>query len=315
MNDLEGIVSLGTTDIRIPPMGTGAWSWGDRFFWGYGQDYGQEQAHEAFHASIASGLNFFDTAEIYGSGRSEQNLGLFIQETEQPVIVATKFFPFPWRIWRGSLLSALASSLKRLKLEKVDLYQIHNPHPWFLQNTFLDDLAEAARRGMTRAVGVSNYNRDQTHHAQEILSREGIPLASNQVEYSLLNRKIERDGTLQACRETGAAVIAYSPLGMGMLTGKYTPASPPSGLRRWKYRRSFLEKLQPLIELLREIGQDGQGRTPAQVSLNWVICKGCVPIPGAKNARQARENAGALGWQLNPDEIAALDEASDKVQA
>lgn len=315
MSILEDTITLGETDVRIQPLGTGAWAWGDRFVWGYGRGFGLEQVREAFHASIEHGVNFFDTAEVYGMGRSERHLGKFIQETDEPVIVATKFFPsYPWRFRQGALLHALESSLDRLGMKQVDLYQVHNPFPAFLQDTWSRDLAEAVQRGLTRTVGVSNYNREQTLRAHEVLTRNGMPLASNQVEYSLLNRKIERDGTLQACRETGATVIAYSPLGMGLLTGKYTPDNPLSGARRWKYGGSYLRRIQPLIDLMRAIGKQHGGKTPAQVSLNWLVCKDTVPIPGAKNSRQAGDNAGALGWRLRQDEIAALDEASSNIQ-
>jgi len=149
--------------------------------------------------------------------------------------------------------------------------------------------------------------------AHSALSKRGVPLASNQVEFHLLNRRIERDGLLKLCRELGVTLIAYSPLAKGLLTGKYTPQTRPPGLRSYIFRRARLGKIQPLIHLLREIGKAHDGKSPAQIALNWVICKGAVPIPGAKNARQARDNAGALGWRLSEAEIAALDKESDQL--
>jgi aryl-alcohol dehydrogenase-like predicted oxidoreductase len=140
-----------------------------------------------------------------------------------------------------------------------------------------------------------------------------VPLASNQVHYSLLNRGIERSGLLALCRELGVTVIAYSPLEKGMLTGKYTPDNLPGGLRNRMYQRAYLERIRPLIQRLRELGEAHGGKSPAQVALNWIICKGAIPIPGAKNARHARDNAGALGWRLSDDEVAELDHLSDKV--
>jgi aryl-alcohol dehydrogenase-like predicted oxidoreductase len=144
------------------------------------------------------------------------------------------------------------------------------------------------------------------------------PLSANQIHYSLLKRGPERTGLLDACRELGITPVAYSPLEMGMLTGKYDAKNPPpSGTRRFRYSARYLDRIQPLIGLLRELGQAHAGtdgpRTPGQVALNWVICKGAVPIPGAKNARQAQANAGALGWHLTGDEVAALDATSDRV--
>ena len=136
-----------------------------------------------------------------------------------------------------------------------------------------------------------------------------MPLASNQVEYSLLDRRIEKNGLLDYCLKNDITVIAYSPLAKGMVTGKYGPDNPPPGPRKRMYPPEKLQRAQPLIDLLKEIGTIRE-KTPAQVALNWTICKGTVPIPGAKNARQAADNLGAMGWRLTSEEVAALDEAS-----
>ena len=147
--------------------------------------------------------------------------------------------------------------------------------------------------------------------AHVVLARRGMALASNQVEYSLLARNPERTGLIQACRDLRVTFIAHTPLAQGLLTGKYTPENPPRGLlRRLRYRSRRLASIKPLITLLREIGHAHESKSPAQVALNWVICKGGVPIPGAKNALQAQENIGALGWRLDDNQIAALDAAS-----
>ncbi len=118
---------------------------------------------------------------------------------------------------------------------------------------------------------------------------------------------------MKHCQELGVRLIAYSPLGQGLLTGKYTPENLPTGTRGARYNRRFLERMTPLMTLIKRIGSDSGGKTPAQVALNWVMCKGALPIPGAKNIAQAEQNAGALDWQLTEDEVAALDEASDKL--
>ncbi|NTV38068.1 MAG: aldo/keto reductase, partial [Anaerolineales bacterium] len=146
-----------------------------------------------------------------------------------------------------------------------------------------------------------------------VLAKYDIPLASNQVEYHLLDRHVEKNGLLDRCKETGVRLIAYSPLAMGLLTGKYTPENPPPGVRGRKYA-SILPDLPGLIALLTEIGQGHNERTPGQVEMNWVICKGALPIPGAKTAKQAEQNLGALGWKLTADEVKALDDASEKFQ-
>ncbi len=142
------------------------------------------------------------------------------------------------------------------------------------------------------------------------MAAHNIPLASNQVEYSLINRKVEENGLLDLCKELGVTLIAYSPLGQGLLTGKYTPENPPSGIRGLRYRVDLLRKTGHLVRLMEDIGQEHGGKTPAQVALNWTICKGALPIPGAKNARQARENMEALGWRLTPSQVESLDQAS-----
>ncbi len=291
-------------------MGLGTWSWGDSWYWGYGQTHTSEDVDAAFQAALDGGIVLFDTAEVYGRGESERMLGRLAQRCDQPVSIATKFMPFPWRLRAGNLDKALRASLDRLQVEQVDLYQIHAPLPFRSVETWMSAMADAVEAGLTRAVGVSNCNLDQTRRAYEALAKRGIPLASNQVEYHLLQRTPERDGLLDFCHEHDITLIAYSPLGSGLLTGKYTAHTPPSSLvrrlRTWRARR----KIGPLVAQLHTIGA-AHGKTPAQVALNWVICKGALPIPGAKNARQAGQNTGATGWRLTPDEVATLDRTSD----
>ena len=291
-----------------------AWSWGDKLFWGFGSGYGDAECKTAFDASVAAGINFFDSAELYGFGHSETLLGQLTRGTNDSLVVATKFFPYPWRLRRANFTAALRASLKRMGVERVDLYQIHQPIPPVAIETWVDALGDAVQAGLTRAAGVSNYNAAQTRRAFDVLSKRGILLASNQVKYSLLDRHIERDGTMQVCRELGVTIIAYSPIEMGLLTGKYTAQNPPRGARGLRYNRNYLDQIQPVIARLRAIGAAHGGKTPAQVALNWTICKGTVPIPGAKNARQAEENIGALGWRLTDGEAAAIDAASEQAQ-
>jgi aryl-alcohol dehydrogenase-like predicted oxidoreductase len=292
-------------------FGTGTWAWGDRLFWGYGRGYNDDDLRAVFNASLQAGIDLFDTAEVYGQGRSEIILGQFIRESGKQVRVATKFMPYPWRLSRASALRALRRSLKRLGRDKVELYQIHWPFPPVKIETWVEVLGDLTQSGLVDAVGVSNYDRDQTQRSYDVLTRQGLPLASNQVEYHLLNRKIEKIGLLKHCQELGVTVIAYSPLGQGLLTGKFTPENPPKGVRS-RYGTKLLARIQPLLKLMRQIGADHAGKTPGQVALNWVMRKGTLAIPGAKNQRQMEENAGALGWELTPDEVAALDEASDR---
>jgi aryl-alcohol dehydrogenase-like predicted oxidoreductase len=293
-------------------MGLGAWAWGDRTFWNYGHGYTDADIEEAFRITLDAGINFVDTAEVYGQGRSERLLGQFIKKVDKPVMVATKFFPYPWRLRKQAVLGALRHSLDRLGLEKVDLYQIHQPFPPLPVETWAAGLAEAVKAGVARSVGVSNYSKNQMQRSYTVLAGHNIPLAANQVEYHLLERTVEKNGLLDRCKELGVRLIAYSPLAMGLLTGKYTPENPPPGIRGRKYA-AILKDIQPLIGLLTELGKEHGDKTPGQVALNWVICKGALPIPGAKTGKQAMQNAGAIGWHLTPDQVKALDEASDRI--
>ncbi len=294
-------------------LGLGCWQWGDSLFWGYGRGYAGADVRAAFGAGLAANVTFFDTAESYGSGQSERLLGEFIKASGKQVVVATKFMPYPWRLRRGDLLKALRRSLDRLGLKQVDLYQIHWPFPPIPIETWMNAMADAVEAGLARAVGVSNFNVAQTRRAYAALAKRGVRLASNQVHYSLINRKVEHSGLLALCQELGVKLIAYSPIEKGILSGKYTPDNLSPGVRRGLYRREYLARVQPLIALLRNIGQAHGEKTPAQVALNWLICKGALPIPGAKNAKQAEQNTGAVGWRLTAGEVAALEAASEQV--
>jgi aryl-alcohol dehydrogenase-like predicted oxidoreductase len=296
-------------DIEI---GLGAWAWGDRIVWNYGRTHSDEDITNAFNTTLDAGINFLDTAEVYGQGRSETLIGQLLKTTDKKLIIATKFMPYPWRLGKSALTTALKNSLKRLELESVDLYQIHWPVPLLSIEHWVEGLAEVKRLGLTRAVGVSNYNKNQMQRAYTVLSKYDIPLASNQVEYSLLDRRIEKNGILDRCHEMGIRLISYSPLAKGLLTGKYTQENPPPGVRGRQYAGK-LKEIQPLLKFMTEIGQDLGGKTPAQIALNWLICKDTLPIPGAKNARQAEMNAGAAGWRLSDDQVNALDKISEEI--
>lgn len=305
-------LSSETRFLHAIEMGLGAWQWGDRIVWQYGHGYSAEEVHQAFQVSANEGIRFVDTAEIYGNGLSERLLGQFLRETDRPILVATKFFPWPWRFTKGALRRALKGSLTRMGIESVDLYQIHWPTPIMSTDRLMEGLTDCVKSGLTRTVGVSNFGQSRMLAAYSSLARHNIPLASNQVHYSLLSRAVEKNGTLSRCKELGIRLIAYSPLEKGLLSGKYNADSPPPGSRARSYT-GLLPKIEPLLKLMTEIGQDHGGKSNAQIALNWTICKGALPIPGAKNAEQAQQNAGALGWRLTEDEVAKLDAVSDEI--
>ncbi len=298
MHGAETVV-LGSTGLRVGAVGVGTNSWGSR-----GEtDPGKRLT---FDALLAAGVTLFDTAEIYTSGSSETTIGRCIRDSGLTPTILSKFFPFPWRLRKEAMNSALGRSLSRLQVPRVDVYLLHFPFPPVSVETWADALADEVKAGRTRAVGVSNCNAAQTRRAHAALAARGIPLACNEVEYSLLNRKPERSGLVSTCSELGISVIAYRPLALGMLTGKYSPERPPSGLRSLKYNRAALARMAPLMEAIHRIG-GLHGKTPAQVAINWLLAKGTLPIPGAKNAAQARENAGAMGWRLTVDEMTELE--------
>ncbi|MCU0490701.1 MAG: aldo/keto reductase [Chloroflexaceae bacterium] len=306
-------IMLGSTNLHTAPLGVGAWSWGDSGFWGYGKGYGQHDVAEAFVASTNSGITFFDTAEVYGNGTSERILGELVRKSRSPVLIASKFAPLPWRLSPRSLRGALDASLKRLGVSQIALYQIHWPYTLLPLEGLMEALADAVAEGKVQAVGVSNYSAEQMQRAHAVLARRGVPLASNQVHYSLLKRTPEVNGVLDTCRQLNVTLIAYSPLAQGLLTGKYNAGQKPEGVRRFTqpFAESNLRAIEPVITLLREIGEGHGGKSPGQVALNWLICQeGVLPIPGAKNARQASSNAGALGWALTAAEQQALGEAT-----
>ncbi|TVP67149.1 MAG: aldo/keto reductase [Leptolyngbya sp. LCM1.Bin17] len=311
-------ITLGPAGPTVPALGVGTWAWGDSLFWDYGKAYSDSDLQAAFQATLETGLTLFDTAEVYGLGQSERLIGQFMKATGQTPAIATKYFPLPWRFSQQSVADALTASLERLQVDAVALYQVHWPLDFFLgQKGLMQALAAEVKKGRIGAIGVSNYSAQQMREAHGYLAEQGIPLAVNQVQYSLLHRNIETNGVLETARQLGVTILAYSPLAQGLLTGKYTPEADikPAGAR-WlnpRFSQSGLTKLMPLIQALQAIGETYE-RTPAQVALNWLVAQGNVlPIPGAKNARQASQNAGALGWQMTTDEQEQLRQVAAQV--
>ena len=310
-------IRLGQSDLEVPRLGVGAMTWGSpsgRSRWGpaklaYGGPAGPGEEARAFEASLAGGVDLFDTAAMYSGGASERRLGELAEGRR--VVIATKFPP-GWRSRAEVLPAALDQSLARLRRNTIDLYQHHFPSRRVPIPALMGLMADAVEAGKVRAVGVSNYSAAQLRVAHAVLAERGIPLAANQVEYSLLRRAPEVNGVLDACRELGITLIAYQPLAQGVLTGKYRPGDRPKGIRRWGryFRGDRLAKAQPVVALLRQIGER-YSRSPGQVALRWLIeQEGVLPIPGAKNGRQAASNAEAVSFSLTAAEIEALDRAT-----
>ena len=314
---MEHKTSLGQSDLQVPRMGIGAMTWGDakglarlhpaKTAYGGAEGFAEEKG--AFEVSIAAGANLFDTAAMYSGGASERRVGELARGRE--VLIASKF-PGGFSFKAEDLPKELEASLARLERETIDLYQHHFPSNRVSIPALMDRLADAFEAGKIKAVGVSNYSAEQMREAHTALARRGIPLASNQVEYSLLKRGPEVNGILDACRELGITLIAYPPLAGGALTGKYSATKKAGGLRRFlpNFSKKAMEALQPVLTLLGQIGER-YSKTPSQVALRWLIENPLVlPIPGAKNSQQATENAGALSFSLTSEEVDALSQAT-----
>jgi aryl-alcohol dehydrogenase-like predicted oxidoreductase len=176
------------------------------------QGRNDEAVFQTFHFLVDAGVNFFDTAEVYGFGKSERLLGACLQRYPRPVVIASKFALYPTRLLRHQFMNALDASLSRLGRQMIDLYYVHFPYTLLSIETLMDMIAQAVEAGKIRAVGVSNFGAEQMHRAAARLEKYGIPLAANEVRYNLLHRQPEVNGVLAACRELNVALVAYRPL-------------------------------------------------------------------------------------------------------
>jgi aryl-alcohol dehydrogenase-like predicted oxidoreductase len=313
--DAGDLIRFAGCDTPCAPLGVGTWAWGDRSTWGmggYDADLDEAAIAGAWEASIGAGVTLFDTAEVYGGGESERIIGRLLARdpaVRDRLVIASKFMPSPWKLGVVSAMrDAARASLDRLGIERIDLYQIHGPISLRSHAALADALAAVHADGLVAAVGVSNYSVRETRSIHAALAERGLPLASNQIEFSALRRRPESVGLVAECQRLGVVPLAYSPIGQGRLTGKYSAANPPPGRRNFSAHP--MEKVDAVVEVLRRIGSDNGDRTPAQVALRWLIEKGAVPIPGAKNADQAAQNAGALGWTMSPSDVAAVDRSA-----
>jgi pyridoxine 4-dehydrogenase len=311
-----------TANLILPQMGCGTWAWGNRLLWSYDESM-DSQLQAVFNLCVSNGVTLFDTGDSYGTGKlngqSEKLLGKFDQEyqgvNKDNICLATKLAAYPWRLTRKSMVKAGQASIQRLG--RVDLAQMHwstaNYFPW-QEWQLLDGLADLYEQGLVKGVGLSNYGTKRLKKIHQKFSDRGIPIATLQVQYSLLSTYPVTDlGLKDTCDELGIKLIAYSPLCLGILTGKYTdPTTYPSGLRRFLFRR-LVPEAKSLLDCLRAIAQY-RNKTMAQVALNWCIAKGTIPIPGAKNVQQAQENIDAQNWQLDAGEVAELDRAAAGVE-
>ncbi|MDP7975262.1 MAG: aldo/keto reductase [Thermoprotei archaeon] len=300
-------VHLGFSKIEVSTLGIGTWQAAGRE---WGSDVQDQAVIDALVRASQLGVNLFDTAEAYGNGHSEEVVGKAIREIgRENVVIATKVYGA--HLHHDELIKAADASARRLGVKEIDLYQVHWPDPWEqvpLRDT-MRALEELYKAGKIKAIGVSNFAVRDLKEAREHLS--SVDISSNQVRYNLLQREVEEE-VLPYCKKEGIAVLAWSPLAQGALTGKYSPENRPSDDVR-KGNRLFtdhnLKESAAVLETLKKIGQ-AHHKTPAQVALRWLIEKGTIPIPGAKNRAQAEENAGAASFALEEREVKELDLAS-----
>jgi aryl-alcohol dehydrogenase-like predicted oxidoreductase len=312
---------LGKTNIEVTPVGLGCWQFsaGQGLAGKFWDAIPQSVVDQVVEASLAGGINWFDTAEMYGNGASEHALAAALGragKTNGEVVVATKWSPMLRTA--ESIKSTIQQRLSCLAPFAIDLYQVHNPLSFSSVEAEMSAMADLVAEKKIRAAGVSNFNAARMRRAHAALAKRGLDLASNQVKYSLLDRRVESNGTLAAAKELGVAIIAYSPLEQGLLTGKYHEhpeyVRKRPGPRKWmgRFRSRGLKRSRPLIEELGKIAR-AHGATSSQVALAWLYQfhrNVVVVIPGASRVEQAVENRGALELALSPDELDKLDQLS-----
>lgn len=298
-------VTLGRGGPKVSAIGLGMWQAGGK---AWGSDIRDADCQKAMERAVELGINLVDTAEAYGDGHSEQVIARAIRNVGRDnVFVATKVGG--WHLHARDVKKACSASLKRLGVREIDLYQVHWPDPWSqvtLRET-MKALEALHRAGKIRHIGVSNFAVRDLEEARAHLSRADI--VSDQVRYNMLQREVETE-VLPYCKREGIGILAWSPMGKGVLSGKYRGGKRPADAVRKEedlFKPSNLKATAPLIRVLRAIARS-HGKTPAQVALAWLRRHAfVVPIPGAKRPAQVEENAGASGWSLTARDGRTLD--------
>lgn len=362
--------------ITVPSVGTGTISWSsDSVF-----DIESKELEKVVSTAYKNNAAFFDTAERYGShwktafgigyGETEQLASKYIKtavrsEEEETAmtgikinqvkpVVATKFTPIPWRTTAQSVVDACEQSCRNLGVDQIDLYQVHMPdivQPFrsfgkveSKDEIYWEGLAECYNRGLVKNVGVCNYGPTLVEQCQKYLATKGVPLASNQISFSLLGRHDGSQETLDKCNELGIKTLACYPFAMGLLTGKYTKAVSSShdtngnsklilptelsslsaskktnsemlDLERYAYGDGLTIPqggIQPLLITMASIAKK-RNKTISQIALNYIISKGAIPIPGCRTTTQLEDNLGAMGWRLSKTEVKMLELEAEKL--
>ena len=320
MDKINNLHSLGGTNMIVTPIGLGCWQFSKQKnmagkFWPTLED---DLIGKVVNLSLEGGINWFDTAEVYGNGASERALSKALQAAgKKPgeVFIATKWWPM-FR-FASNISKTIDERIKALSPYPIDLYQVHQPWGFSNERSEVTAMAELLDRKLIKNIGVSNFSAQQMKNAWETLDKKGIPLASNQVMYNLLHRKIESNGIMEMAKKLGISIIAYSPLAQGLVTGKFhdNPELLKNiGLRKYsaKFKSKGLEKSRPLVMFIKELSLK-YNVSPSQIALNWLINfhgNTVVAIPGATKEIHVKENAGAMSFRLSDEDMQRLDKES-----
>jgi aryl-alcohol dehydrogenase-like predicted oxidoreductase len=320
MNSINNLRSLGRTKMTVTPIGLGCWQFSKQKnmagkFWPTLED---DLIEKVVSLSLDGGINWFDTAEVYGNGTSERELSKALQAAgKKPgeIFVATKWWPM-FR-FASNISKTIDERIKALAPYPIDLYQIHQPWGFSGVKNEMLAMAELLDRKLIKNIGVSNFSAQQMKNAWETLDKKGIPLASNQVLYNLLNRKIESNGVMEMAKKLGITIIAYSPLAQGLVTGKFheNPELLKNiGFRKYssQFKPNGLEKSLPVVMFIKKLALK-YNVTPSQIALNWLINyhgNSVVAIPGATKEIHVKENLGTMSFRLSDDDMERLEKES-----
>ena len=310
--------------VQAPGVGGGTWAWGNRFLWGYEPERDDPVIAATVAAAVAAGVRFFDSADSYGTGayagRSERLLGQAVAalpaDQRQGLIVATKLAPFPWRWGRRGFDRGFAASRARLggRLDRVQLHWSTARYAPWQEGALLQGLGDLVEAGVVRELGISNMGPRRLRRWHALLQQRGLRISSLQVQFSLLaSEPLAPGGVAEVCRELGIELIAYSPLALGLLGGRWSLEGPlPSGPRGVLFRR-LLPALQPLQALMQEMAGCHQISLTA-LALNWCRSHGAMPIPGLRRVEHVEAVREALACSLSEDDRRRLDEAVAMLQ-
>lgn len=301
--------NLGKTKIKISKIGIGTWQWGTKS-WGYGTTYTFNDLKEAFELAYDNGINFIDTAEMYGGGKSEEIIGELVKDIRDEIVIASKVWPT--HITYKGVLKAFERSSKRLQTDYIDLYYVHFPNPFIRKESTAKAFNELYEQGKIRAIGVSNFNLKRMIKFDQLVEGK---LSANQVNYSLLKRKPEKD-LLPYCKENDITLVAYSPLDQGAITGKYNEKSLPKDIWRrinTTFTSKNMKKIKPLINLLGEIAES-HGVKPANIALRYLIEQGAVPLVGVKKKEHVEGIIATLDLNLKKEEIEKIKQILETIK-